>query len=316
MPPFRSYGITIWYPTYIKNLDAAENMNEVSFCPTGINNASMSTANFPETCKCTSVSYFNTTFKDIHFSEVTFSNANYTMVTFENVKFNKIIFDDCTWENVTFINVTIENMLLKKTNTSGTIYSEADNDHQPLFASNCSVIQNVTVNSTNFDSIVGGWNRTVLNTTLRSPTPEVDCVTVSPKKCGKVEVDENRIYLEAFIFVAAQIPGTIISAIVVDLPCMWRSLWICKYCNHLNMQILCTPCDDHLFLYDSFPLFLAIVLGSSAISLFLLLIDPVNLLISVETFSVIILSIHTGIKVGGWNTLALLHVEMYPTSLR
>ena len=224
----RSYGITIWYPSYVKYLDTVEKLNEVSFCPTSIYNASMSTANLPETCKCTSVSYFNTTFKDIHFSEVTFSNANYTMVTFENVKFNKIIFDDCTWENVTFINVTIENMLLKKTNTSGTIYSEADNEHQPLFASNCSVIQNVTVNSTNFDSMVVGWNRTVLNTTLRSRTPEDDCVTVSPKECGKVEVDENRIYREAFIFAASSIPGTIISAIVVDLPCMWRSLWLCK----------------------------------------------------------------------------------------
>ena len=40
--------------------------------------------------------------------------------------------------------------------------------------------------------------------------------------------DRSLLYTETFIYAASSVPGTILTAIVVDLPYMSRALWLCE----------------------------------------------------------------------------------------
>jgi len=220
----RSYGTTLWYPTYISHLNtAAQKVEKEELCSRAVGGGSVDAGTLPQLCGCTYAGalFENMTIGPVHLTKSSFLDSAFRNVTFQRTALSDVAFGNCSLNLTNFSNVTMENVVFNFTSTAKTVYSAK----WPLTVTDgCHSGSKSTIGRTNFDSILRLWNVTVLNESS-SFAQGNSCVSNIPSACA-VTADEYRVYREAFVFAASSIPGTIITAIVVDLRCMWRSLWI------------------------------------------------------------------------------------------
>ena len=173
-------------------------------------------------CSYTGALFEGITIGPVHLTKSVFEQSEFRNVTFQGTLLSDVTFNSCSMLFTSFNEVLLDNVVLNATNTSGTVYSSK----WPLTATDgCRSGSRRNVTTTSFDSTLDLWRVAVLNESS-SFAQGNNCVSsISSESCA-VTPDEYRVYREAFFFAASSIPGTIITAIVVDLRCMWRSLWI------------------------------------------------------------------------------------------
>lgn len=221
----RSFGTTLWYPTYIKNLNtAAHKAEKEDNCNRVVGGVTMDTSSLPYLCGCsyTSASIEDTIIGPVHLTNSSFKQSVFANVTFQGTVLSNVAFDNCSMVSTTFSNVTMENVVFNATVVMGTVYS----GKWPLNASDgCHSENRRYINTTTFDSTLHLWSIAVLNESPSYAQGNSCVSSISTQGCAATS-DEYKVYREAFLFAASSIPGTIVTAIVVDLRCMWRSLWI------------------------------------------------------------------------------------------
>ena len=103
---YRSYGIILWYPTFINEITTQKDTHDLpKFCNT---TTSFSLEdNMKLYCDCTSTVFLDTSFslpelKDWRINNVLFRNVTFLNVNFDSVLFNGTEFTECKFQNCTF----------------------------------------------------------------------------------------------------------------------------------------------------------------------------------------------------------------------
>jgi len=245
-----AYGLTLWYPTYISNLEHDE-------CKTAISHRTTSDFNIcSDNADVDHVFVNHSTMVNRYVKKAVFKN-----VTFHNATFYRSTFRDCTFTGCSFISVNFTGTKFINTCfTSTTGLNQLLDDSDSILFTN-SYFDNVQmVNSTN----------------VTEP-----CCLHDGCRTGCYDdenIDYQKLYLELFYVALATVPGSIISAFMVDV--VRRSYW------------------------------LAIVFVASAGSCVLLFF------FQTPTLAVVALIVFSFVSVGAWNTSSLIAKELYPTELR
>ncbi|XP_065912696.1 synaptic vesicle glycoprotein 2C-like [Dysidea avara] len=245
-----AYGLTLWYPTYISNLEQGE-------CKTEVAHRTISDFNIcSDSAEIDHVFVNHSTITNRHLKKVVFNN-----VTFHRATFYRSTFRDCTFTSCSFVSVNFTgNKFINTCFTSPTSLDQLSDDFDGTLFTN-SYFNNVPMaNST------GHTEPCCLHD---------ECKT----SCYDDEnVDYQRLYLELFYVALASVPGSILTAFMVDV--VRRSYW------------------------------LAIVFVASAGSCVLLFF------FQTPTLAVVALVVFSFVSVGAWNTSSLIAKELYPTELR
>ena len=187
-----SYGLTLWYPTYVNNLEhqcksefAYETVSDPNVCPDGsqldfvvvnnsvwhnkhLKNAMFNNVTFQNT------NFIQSSFEDCSFLNCSFSSVNVSTSTFTNTCFKNTINDSWYYDNATFMNSYYDKSLMLGSSQS----------NEPC-------------------CLQGGCERSCYD---------------------DANVDYNKVYLELFYVALATVPGCIVSAIMVDI--LRRSYWL------------------------------------------------------------------------------------------
>ena len=240
---FRSYGITLWYPTYVNEITTKKDAEDfLSFC-----NKSTSfptTDNIISYCDCSSSVFEDTFVSDLtlmkwRINDVLFRNVTFLNVTFDSVLFNGTEFMNCTFENCTFVELFFHN-----TDFDGVRFQLVNILPSSLcLLSNHSegtvTLEDVTMNASvvEFQDVSISELRTSLQSQVESVCSED---LYSDLVCRS---DDLRVYRDSFIVSISGLPGYIVSAFAVYyLP---RNYWLGKYYSYCNAQLspmLITTC--------------------------------------------------------------------------
>ena len=195
---FRSYGIILWYPTYIKEITTQKDTHDLQkFC-------NKKTSFSPKDsmklyCDCTSTLFQDTIFslpelKDWRINNVQFRNVTFLNVTFDSVLFNGTEFTECKFQNCTFtkllFNATVfYDVQFQSVNILATSLRLFSN-----ISEGAVTLENVTINSKWFES--HNTNISMLWTILES---EVN-LTCSDDHYNNVICTSNdfRVYRDSF----------------------------------------------------------------------------------------------------------------------
>ena len=245
-----AYGLTLWYPTYISNLEHDK-------CKTELAHQTLSDLNL-----CSSSAKVNHVF--INYSTVTdkhFKKAVFTNVTFNGAIFYHSTFQDCSFINCSFVLVNFTgSKFINTCFTSSTGLNQLSDDSGGTLFTNSFFDSAPMVNATND-----------MAPCCLHDSCESNCY-------DDENVDYQKLYLELFYVALATVPGSILSAFMVDV--VRRSYW------------------------------LAILFIASAGSCVLLFF------FKTPTLAVVALVVFSFVSVGGWNTSSLIAKELYPTELR
>ena len=186
------YGLTLWYPTYINNLEHQ--------CKSEFANITVSDPNI-----CTYGSQLdyvvvnNSVWHSKHLK-----NAMFNHVIFQNTNFTQSSFEDCSFLNCSFYSVNMLTSSFTNTCFKNTINSSWYYD-------------NVTFMNSYYDE-------SLMLEFVQSNEPcclQDEC----ERSCyDDANVDYNKVYLELFYVALATVPGCILSAIMVDI--LRRSYWL------------------------------------------------------------------------------------------
>ena len=187
-----AYGLTLWYPTYINNLEHE--------CETDFVNEIGSDPNI-----CHDGSHLeNLVINNSVWHEKHLKNAIFDHVKFQNTKFAHCSFEDCSFLNCTFQSVNFTTSSF--TNTCFKYSYSTD------FYYDSTTFVNSYVNG----SMISGSGQSNVPCCLHD-TCERSCY-------DDANVDYNKVYLELFYVALATVPGCFVSAIMVDL--VRRSYWL------------------------------------------------------------------------------------------
>ena len=242
-----AYGLTLWYPTYISNLEHDKCKTEIAHRTTSDFNICSDSAEVDH------VFVNHSTLMNRNLKKAVFNN-----VTFHGATFYHSTFRDCTFTGCSFISVNFTGS--KFINTCFTSTTGLLDDTDGILFTNSYFDSVQMVNSTNYTE---------------------PCCLHDGCKTGCYDdenVDYRKLYLELFYVALATVPGSIISAFMVDV--VRRSYW------------------------------LAIVFVASAGSCVLLFF------FQTPTLAVVALVVFSFVSVGAWNTSSLIAKELYPTELR
>jgi len=107
----RSYGITLWYPTYVAEITRkADQENLARTCNETILS---SAAEIPSICGCTSVAFEEAVVHDLHLKDWQINDVQLADVTFINVTFDNVVFNETTFKNCSFISSKFTNLHFK-----------------------------------------------------------------------------------------------------------------------------------------------------------------------------------------------------------
>ena len=100
---FRSYGVLLWYPSYVEQVTKADQRSEFSrFC----HRSTPENVSLYDYCGCDGAS-----FSDQHFSNTRFANFQLNLADFHNVRFTNVTFTESLLESCNFTNCTMESVV-------------------------------------------------------------------------------------------------------------------------------------------------------------------------------------------------------------
>ena len=230
---FRSYGVTLWYPTYVNklNLDKDAEIFQ-AFCHKEVGN--LSNSSFPEYCGC-SESYINSSIisdtqlknfviSDTVFSNVTFERVDFSASLFKNTTFESGSFVECSFNHsffteVIFNNFTFMNLSLEHSRLCGMLATGSTSDRVAIKDSS---INHFSSNDTTQEQLDGAQFIELLNTTNTSQCKGDEEMSLA---CPKKE-DDFRVYRDSFFISASALPGNLASMVAVYF--LIRKYWLCK----------------------------------------------------------------------------------------
>ena len=294
MMSFSTYGITLWFPEYVKNLQQSSRVylpcqNVTVITPDQIGN--YSNLYFSD---CTMDPKFsnNSTFHGCSFNRVYFKNGNFKNISLINTTLSSVEFSNAsitdfylqysTLHTITWLSVNATNLSLVQVESERTIIQKSRifsgsilSSHMDRIDLVSSLIYDLNISLSKILNIeldkANNYNSTNLNSTL----------TFSKDQCPIIfneDYDHTKLFLESFYFALANLPGNIVTVMLIDyIPRKW---------------------------------ILSVVLILSGISVLSLWQVP-----SV-TVSVILLCVFNGVNVISWNTFNVITAEVYPTVIR
>ena len=228
---FRSYGVTLWYPTYVNklNLDKDAEIFQ-AFCSKEVSN--LSNSSLPEYCGC-SESYINSSiisdtqmekflisgavFSNVTFERVDFSSSSFKNTTFESGSFVECSFNFSAFTQVIFKNFTFINLSLEHSRLCGVFATGS--------TSNSVAVKDSSINHFSSNDTIPNLDGTrfieMLNTTNTSQCEGEEKSIECPKK-----EDDFRVYRDSFFISASALPGNLASIVAVYF--LIRKYWLCK----------------------------------------------------------------------------------------
>ena len=288
MMSFSTYGITLWFPEYVKKLQLAAHQSCLNVSNT---DGHYFNVNF-QNCIIEPTPYVNLSFNEGSFRNVYFQNANLNQLNminlyissteFNNNSFNNLRFENSelyttTWSavnvtNLFFSHINSEILFLRNSKISSGSIIFSNMNRLDLYTTK---ISNLCINNSNLYNIeldvANNYNSTSVNSTL----------TYSTDPCPipfNEDFNPTKLFLESLYFALSNLPGNLLTVLIIDyVPRKW---------------------------------ILSVVLILSGVSVFTLWRVP-N-----ETVSVILLCIFNGINVISWNVFNVITAEVYPTAIR
>ena len=290
MMSFSTYGITLWFPEYVKNLQQAAHKSCFNVSNTI---GYYSNAKFHDCIiQPTPNSIVNLSFDDCSFQNVYVQNANLTQLTMVNVsisscQFNNLTSDSIRLENsdlhtTTWTDVRVADLSLSHVHSEKSIIQNSHISSGSILFSymnrldfHTSKISDLHINFSNLYNIEldvpDNYNSTISNSTL---TYSVDPCPIAFNE----DFNPTKLFLESLYFATANLPGNLLTVLLIDyIPRKW---------------------------------IMSVVLILSGVSVFTLWLVP-N-----ETVSVILLCVFNGINVISWNVFNVITAESYPTAIR
>lgn len=223
---YRSYGITLWYPTYVDDLTTKKDADDLQkFCN--------KTTNFSPTdkvisyCGCSSSVFQDTVISHQQLEKWRINNVLFTNVTFLNVTFDYVLFNSTEFRECKFLNSTFTRLFFNATNFNDVQFESVNIVPTSLcLFSNKSegavTLENVTINGRMAES--RHFNISELWTFLE---PEVNS-TCSENQYADImcRSDDFRVYRDSFIVSGSAIPGVLVSATAVYF--LRRNYWLGK----------------------------------------------------------------------------------------
>lgn len=232
----RSYGVSLWYPTYVSLINEQKDVEIFDkFCfnnVTGINSSVIT-----EYCGCS-----GTVFQDSFISGLELHNWRVRDAVFNGVTFESVVFSDVSFVNTTFtnnslfINCTFDNSQILNSFFDGVSFdslSVFDSQFCGVVSTNATTVQG----SLNFSNIsINNVNQTTISVKLVELFMP-DSASVHNNSCaaGTVsewsiqcprKVDDFRVYRDSFFVSASSLPGNLVSAVAVYF--LIRKYWLGK----------------------------------------------------------------------------------------
>ena len=300
MMSFSTYGITLWFPEYVKSLQLSNfnalktKCSNTSLFPhhsDGVySNLSLRDCLFDRTGIYSNNTFINCSFNDVYFKNMEFEQLFMYNVTIENSKFENISFHDFHFENSTlgnthWLSVYVIGLAISHTNSTklyleDSTFTDGTVEFSLLHGINvyASIIDQVTFVMSALTDITYDSTTTIR---IKNNDSTFQFTSTHNPKCPikfNENYDHNKLYLESLYFSLANLPGNLLTILLIDyVPRKW---------------------------------ILSAALLLSAASVFTLWQVPS------ETVSVILLCIFNGVNVISWNAFNVLSVELYPTVIR
>ena len=232
LPLYSSYGVSVWYPTYVNIITSNE--EQVRFdakCQQNVTEFDITS--FRSFCGCNGTVFHDLTISDVRLQSwsvegAIFSNVTFSNVTFDNVVINsslfvsKSSFHKCLFNSTKLSQLTWSEVALESTSLSSSVICDlqgADvNLDSPL------VVQNTTINGKLFPNETEISNSSILlvddgaNSTCDGELVGMEI------ECRKP--DTFKVYRDSFFVSASALPGNIASAIAVYF--LRRNYWLGK----------------------------------------------------------------------------------------
>ena len=223
---FRGYGVTLWYPTYVSELNAEREAEELKrYCNSSATFSGPT--NLVPFCDCSSTRFEAITVSDQELknwkiNDVLFQNATFYNITFDSVLFNNTEFRDCKILNSTFIGA-----YFNSTKFIDVLFQSVDFLPNSVCISEDSegelILDDISMN------IEGGKSDIHLSSSPNWAGMDGGISTGCTAKeytnmhCSS---DDFRVYRDSFFVSAAALPGNIASAIAVYY--LRRNHWLGK----------------------------------------------------------------------------------------
>ncbi len=220
----RSYGVTLWYPTYVNDLNQQKDIEIFNdFCSEEVSELNSSTLS--TYCGCSDAVINNSLISDLLlnnwniqntiFTGVTFQRVNFTYTSFNNTRFESSSFINCTFNNSDFTNTTFENFSFTNLKL---LYSRLCNPIENNSTSNDVLVLNSTING-------APWNSTMEGAAfLQLMSNKSVCDDNGWKSICPVKEDDFRVYRDSFFISASALPGNLASMFAVYF--LIRKYWL------------------------------------------------------------------------------------------
>ena len=230
----RSYGVTLWYPTYVNELNIQKDAELFqTFCSKDVDY--LSDLTIPQYCGCSGSFINNSVISDTKlenfvinstvFSNVTFERVNFVHSSFLNTTFETGSgFTNCTFSNSAFTevkldNFTFTNFQLDNSRLCGVLANDLNSDNVTIYNTSINHVgSNNTINGTSFIELLK-------NTTNTSLCEGKEWSFQCPKK-----EDDFRVYRDSFFISASALPGNLASMVAVYF--LIRKYWLGKVTLH------------------------------------------------------------------------------------
>jgi len=221
----RSYGVTLWYPTYVDQIAKRADQNNLNrICN---ETTLLSATEMRSVCDCSSTSFedaviSNTELKSWQINDVLLNNITFSNVTFEDVLFNTTNFGSCKFQNCKFTSLHFQDILFDSMSMENVTIELSSSCLFSNFSSGDISITDVLVNGSKLEP--GTINASQLQAYLDEFSSREKCL--GPEFEVICKSDDFRIYRDSFFVSASALPGNLASAIAVYL--MWRNVWLGK----------------------------------------------------------------------------------------
>ncbi len=226
---YSSYGVTLWYPSYVKQINDQKDDNKFDkFCDRNVTSSDVSLSLLDSLCDCTQTTFHGSVIGDVLVEDWIIS-ARFIGTSFGRTHFSNVLFKDCEFVDCAMDGVALHSAHFVNSRLTGLSLSDATIQESQF----CGVhgekisIRNVTIE----DVLVNGReaeNSTVfvslLNTSEGCSNGKVEKIEESVDvDCREID-DDDRVYRDNFIIAASALPGNIVSAIAVYF--FRRNYWL------------------------------------------------------------------------------------------
>ena len=207
----RSYGVTLWYPSYVDQLNSRERMAELNeLCNQTVANRTLTETLLTELCPCSSTSYSNAVLDGVSLDSWPVANATIRDTVITNCNFTAAKFDSVLLHNVSIENTVIEDSVFLRGNWTNIRILNTSFSRVTL----CDVYSSEVVIS---NSTVDGE---IVNNVLAQLTSGSDCEETELLINQTCASDDDQIcvsslfddYQNSFFITASTLPGNIVSA--------------------------------------------------------------------------------------------------------